>query len=66
MLGETRKVSWTSTINFVGVSYSVPHPLVDETVSVRVDGDEIVMCPCPPGGASPKSRNIAEARPAAG
>src|SRR5205085_4063235 len=32
----------TSTISFGGVQYSVPHTLVDETVWVRVDGDEIV------------------------
>jgi hypothetical protein len=40
--GETRKVTWSSTISFGGVTYSVPHTLVDETVWVRVDGDEIV------------------------
>jgi hypothetical protein len=40
--GETRKVSWTATISFGGVTYSVPHTLVDEVVWVRVDGDEIV------------------------
>lgn len=40
--GETRKVSWSSTISFGGVVYSVPHTLVDETVWVRVEGDEIV------------------------
>jgi transposase len=40
--GETRKVTWSSTISFGGVTYSVPHPLIDETVWVRVDGDEIV------------------------
>jgi hypothetical protein len=40
--GETRKVSWSSTISFGGVCYSVPHQLIDESVWVRVDGDEIV------------------------
>ena len=40
--GETRKVSWSSTISFGGVTYSVPHTLADEVVWVRVDGDEIV------------------------
>jgi hypothetical protein len=40
--GETRKVSWTSTISFGGVPYSVPHILADQPVWVRVDGDEIV------------------------
>ena len=40
--GETRKVSWTSTISYGGVTYSVPHTLVDDQVWVRVDGDEVV------------------------
>lgn len=40
--GETRKVTWSSTISYGGVTYSVPHTLVDEQVWVRVDGDEIV------------------------
>lgn len=40
--GETRKVSWSSTISYGGVTYSVPHTLVDDQVWVRVDGDEVV------------------------
>jgi len=40
--GETRKVSWSSTVSFGGVTYSVPYRLVDDQVWVRVDGDEIV------------------------
>ena len=40
--GETRKVSWSSTISYGGVTHSVPHTLVDDRVWVRVDGDEIV------------------------
>jgi hypothetical protein len=40
--GETRKVSWSSTISYGGVIYSVPHTLIDDVVWVRVDGDEIV------------------------
>ncbi len=40
--GETRKVSWSATISYGGVIYSVPHTLVDDQVWVRVDGDEIV------------------------
>lgn len=40
--GETRKVSWSSTISYGGVTYSVPHQLVDAEVWVRVDGDEVV------------------------
>jgi transposase len=40
--GETRKVSWSSTISYGGVTYSVPHQLVDAEVWVRIDGDEVV------------------------
>jgi hypothetical protein len=40
--GETRKVSWSSTISYGGVIYSVPHRLVDAEVWVRLDGDEVV------------------------
>ena len=40
--GETRKVSWSATISYGGVTYSVPHTLVDDQVWVRVDGEEIV------------------------
>src|SRR5690606_29615837 len=40
--GETRKVSWSSTISYGGVIYSVPHHLIDAEVWVRVDGDEVV------------------------
>jgi hypothetical protein len=40
--GETRRVSWTSTVSFGGVPYSVPHTLADQVVWVRVDGDEVV------------------------
>jgi len=40
--GVTRKVSWSATISFGGVTYSVPHTLADANVWVRVDGDEVV------------------------
>ena len=50
VFGETRKVTWSATISFGGVVYSVPHTLADETVWVRVDGDEIVVTHCPPSG----------------
>ncbi|WP_420446909.1 IS21 family transposase [Candidatus Poriferisodalis sp.] len=50
VLGETRKVSWSSTISFGGVTYSVPHTLADETVWVRVDGDHLVVTHCAPSG----------------
>jgi hypothetical protein len=36
-------VSWSSTISYGGVIYSVPHRLIDTEVWVRVDGDEIVV-----------------------
>ena len=50
VFGETRKVSWSATISFGGVTYSVPHSLVDDSVWVRVDGDEIVAVHVSPGG----------------
>ena len=49
-LGETRKVTWSSTISFGGVTYSVPHTLADETVWVRVDGDQVVITHCASSG----------------
>lgn len=55
--GETRKVSWSSTISFGGVTYSVPHTLVDETVWVRVDGDEIVATHVAASGATEVARH---------
>lgn len=50
VFGETRKVSWSATISYGGVTYSVPHGLVEETVWVRVDGDEVVATHCAAGG----------------
>lgn len=50
VFGETRRVSWSATISYGGVTYSVPHTLADETVWVRVDGDQIVVTHCPPSG----------------
>jgi transposase len=41
--GQTRKVSWQSTISVGGAIYSVPSTLVDERVWVRSDGDELVV-----------------------
>jgi hypothetical protein len=40
--GETRRVSWSATISYGGVTYSVPHTLADQVVWVRLDGDELV------------------------
>lgn len=50
VFGETRKVSWSATISYGGVTYSVPHTLADETVWVRVDGDQVVVTHCPASG----------------
>ncbi len=41
--GETRKVSWQSTISVGGALYSVPHALVDQRVWVRVAGEELIV-----------------------
>jgi len=41
--GETRRVSWSSTICFSGARYSVPHRLAGGTVRARVAGDELVI-----------------------
>jgi Mu transposase, C-terminal domain len=41
--GETRKVSWQSTISVGGALYSVPHGLIDERVWARADGDELIV-----------------------
>ena len=50
VFGETRKVSWSATISFGGVLYSVPHTLADESVWVRVDGDQVVVTHCAASG----------------
>ncbi len=57
VFGQTRKVSWSATISYGGVPYSVPHTLADETVWVRVDGDEIVITHCPAAGAREVARH---------
>jgi transposase len=41
--GQTRRVSWQSTISVGGALYSVPSVLVDERVWARVDGAELVV-----------------------
>jgi hypothetical protein len=41
--GETRKVSWQSTISVGGALYSVPSTLVDERVWAQADGAELVV-----------------------
>jgi hypothetical protein len=55
--GETRKATWSSTISYGGVTFSVPHTLVDETVWVRVDGDEIVAVHVSDAGAVEVARH---------
>lgn len=56
--GETRKVTWSSTISYGGVTYSVPHQLIDAEVWVRVDGDEVVATHVGPGGALEVARHL--------
>lgn len=41
--GETRRVSWQSTISVGGAIYSVPSELVDERVWARAEGTELVV-----------------------
>jgi hypothetical protein len=41
--GDTRRVSWQSTISVGGALYSVPSELVDERVWARVEGEELVV-----------------------
>jgi hypothetical protein len=41
--GQTRKVSWQSTISVGGAIYSVPSTLVDEREWARADGNELVV-----------------------
>jgi len=41
--GQTRKVSWQSTVSVGGAVYLVPCALVDERVWVRVEADELVV-----------------------
>jgi transposase len=41
--GETRRVSWSSTISVAGALYSVPCTLVDERVWARADRSELVI-----------------------
>ncbi len=41
--GQTRRVSWQSTISVGGALYSVPSALADERVWARVEGSELVV-----------------------
>ncbi|HET6550195.1 MAG TPA: IS21 family transposase [Solirubrobacter sp.] len=56
--GETRKVSWQSTISVGGAIYSVPSALVDQRVWARADGDELVVVHADgPGGPREVARH---------
>jgi len=55
--GETRRVSWSATISFGGVTYSVPHTLAEEVVWARVDGDELVVTHLAGRGATEVARH---------
>ena len=55
--GETRRVSWTSTISYGAVTYSVPHSLADQVVWARVAGDELVITHLAGRGATEVARH---------
>ena len=55
--GETRRVSWSATISYGGVTYSVPHTLADEVVWARVQGDELVITHLAGRGATEVARH---------
>jgi transposase len=57
VFGETRHVSWSATISFGGVQYSVPHTLADTVVWARVEGDELVVTHLAGRGASEVARH---------
>lgn len=57
VFGQTRRVSWSATISFGGVTYSVPHTLADETVWARVDGAELVVTHLAGRGATEVARH---------
>jgi transposase len=55
--GESRAVSWSSTVNFRGARYSVPHTQRDTRVWVRVAGDTVVITADGPDGAVEVARH---------
>jgi hypothetical protein len=58
VFGETRKVSWQSTVSVGSALYSVPHELVDQRVWVRAQGEElIVVATDGPAGAREVARH---------
>ncbi len=58
VFGETRKVSWQSTVSVGGALYSVPHEFVNQRVWVRAAGDELIVVTADgPGGAKEVARH---------
>jgi transposase len=57
VFGETRHVSWSATISFGGVQYSVPHTLADSVVWARIEGDELVVTHVAGRGATEVARH---------
>jgi transposase len=55
--GESRAVSWSSTVNYGGARYSVPYTLRDTRVWVRVAGDRVVIIAEEPGGPREVARH---------
>jgi transposase len=55
--GESRTVSWSSTVAFGGARYSVPYTLRDTRVWVRATGEEVVVTAGGPGGAKEVARH---------
>lgn len=55
--GESRAVSWSSTVNYGGARYSVPYTLRDTRVWVRAAGDAVVIVADGPDGAREVARH---------
>jgi hypothetical protein len=56
--GESRSVSWSSTIQFRGARYSVPHTLCDSRVWVRLSGDVLVIVHVGDDGPTEVARHL--------
>ena len=56
--GETRRVGKDSTISFEAVRYSVPHELIEESVRVRFQGDELIVTAMAAGSAAGVARHL--------
>jgi len=55
--GETRRVNRSSLVSVGGVRYSVPYTLIDQTVWVRFDGDDLVVVATGPDGTREVARH---------